>query len=366
MSSFSPSSHPPLLKLPRELRDEIWELVLAPRIIIALPKLPTSNFFDVVGEHDRFGENLYYPELERDSNMRGAYHGDLHQYFDDRTDDWDPDEVPTCKNVFYKKYADLAWTLANQQIHEETSKILEKVTVVMRETIKNRQLQEPVRPAFLHLLSQGRVVFECGPYETVSFLLTSAPGTLACVRSLYIGQEMGIERMFDTRSGGTMYRLWEALDIRRIQRQRLGHEEVAGLAQLLRTHLPNLKELAFWARVEDYETFLDDDDEYSEDYDGYFDRPPAWDLLEDFCGLVNDGPLEVLHVMFAYTHEEPQFPSDGKKRPFATEASFQGLMDKHGIVMTRDEEGLKLAERRWTASGIGAIGTLRRVEERNV
>jgi hypothetical protein len=338
MASSASSSHPLLLKLPRELRDNIWELTLAPRIIIALPQFPEFNFFDRVAEYDKAGESLYYRELERDSNMRDAYHGSVYRYFHERTDDWNPDEVPKCQNVFYKKYADLALTLTNHQIHDETFKILEKVTKVMREAIQNRQFVEPVRPAFSHLLRQGLVVFEGEAYDILS-LLSGAPATLAFVESVYFSQEME-----DPWSGGTMRRLWEELYHRSLN----GSGSRLGIAKLLKTHLPNLKELAFWAPIEDYA--------------GNWEYPFPIDMLVDIYNLVDEGPLDALHIVLASGDEDQEILSNGVKRLFEIGNGLERFMNRLAFFVTRDDKDLQLAERRWNTSGIQAIGTLRRVE----
>ncbi|EPE30920.1 hypothetical protein GLAREA_03887 [Glarea lozoyensis ATCC 20868] len=339
MATTNHSYHPQLLNLPRELRDTIWNLTLTPRILIILPQLPLYGRHDQIASYDTTGENL--SDLETDSISRRSHSTTLTTYFrlafKTLPDDWFTDRVPRGKNVFYKKYAtNLACRCVNRQVFAETAGVLDRIARVLRDGIQLRQIIEPARPAFLDMLGQSVVILACGRADTLSFLLTTATATLASVKSVYFAKEMMYS--WDV---GLVRSLWGIQD-------RDTTEHLGVMTRLLKARLPNLREFAFWAPLQDYIMFWED--EY------------PFDLVEDICELFRQGTIDLLHIVVARDGNPDETQSNGATRHFTLEDAHENFMSEHGFEITEDIEELRLAERRWFTEDIARVGTLRRVK----
>jgi hypothetical protein len=84
MALMNNSEFPRLLKLPREIRDTIWELVLQPRVIFTLPNM-TNLSLDDIAEFDEFGEGLGDMSAGSESKqikLHDEYIAALDEYFE--------------------------------------------------------------------------------------------------------------------------------------------------------------------------------------------------------------------------------------------------------------------------------------------
>jgi hypothetical protein len=332
-------ARPRIFKLPLELRHTIWELALDPRVTFVLPSL---YYCENLAEFDTSGEGAIDPNIQYQLNR--GYMAALDAYFNNTPrENWVVKDIPRYRNVFFKKYAKWDLQLVNRQAHEEASMILGRIAKTLKGGIRRRQILEPATPAFLKILARSTLRFDKNNYDTVLFLQTTNFSILSSVVSVLFGWNM----MYDC--GGFISRNLWCLGDDRIDE--IG--KLRPMARLLKSRLVSLREVAICAPNEGAwmpDIYLGSNEEK------YF----SFNLLEDLCGLLEEGTINLLQILFKHDIEPSEDPLKVDETLISFFDEFQLSGNSISLKLAQDDDGIRLAERKWATKGIQAVASLRR------
>jgi hypothetical protein len=168
-----------LLTLPREIRDQIWTLVLHPTVIFSVDTRPLSV------EH---GDRLIRPGKEY-SDRTEYIKSLIGFYFPKIRVDLPPGPLK-CENVGFDIFGrDPNLLLANRQVYAEGKFILDKFRDTIRTGITGHMVPEKILSVkFLRVLAAHKFEFDCHPFEMYSFLETTSAAFLKNIRSIILGE----------------------------------------------------------------------------------------------------------------------------------------------------------------------------------
>jgi hypothetical protein len=335
------SGVPYIFRLPRELRDKIWEFALAPRVAFTLPNL-TDQEPDDMPYLDYYGEGVgqlssksHESQIESYRKEYIQYHQAIYDYFESHKPihwRWIPNDIPRCRNIFYTRFADTNFRTANRQVYEETSVILSPITYLLRDSVQGCQIQINALPAFAQLFGQSAFRVDFNTYDMISFLLTTERSILSKVESVFFAEYWVKDWVNNGREGR-----WDYDD---------GYTEITGknglLTTLLNSNLDGLGEVAIWAPTKVHER------DYVNDY--------PFDVLEDLIGLCKSKKLYQVQILFAYAW-----------RGSSRDRGFPELIQEHldlwddppDCSRIDDRKEVEEVERHWGTSGIKAVLTVK-------
>jgi hypothetical protein len=172
-------SQPFLLSLPLETRETIWRLVLNPTVIFFVEEGKTlgSDYNQNLPAEEKSRRNDYVTRLAAHYGLGSKDHLLDENY-----------KPPQCESIERLRYTGSRDILGvNKQIRSEVKAIMSKFTLSLESGLHNRMFQEGAQRDFLRLLANGRIFFNCHPFEFWAFLHSSPPAVLENTTTLVLG-----------------------------------------------------------------------------------------------------------------------------------------------------------------------------------